>query len=624
MAQLRISAGDSVSLQFFDDEEQVPIPSPFRQWGSLFDGYGVTVSGERIELSQSRFLTQIGKIVQLRNELDLGTAVDPEATLLLDRYKKERASFDNALRGVPTGREKNIRELRQLLRQVAFKRADTLRDHQLRSIERLAALPHGANFSVPGAGKTTVLLALYELERISEPHLNLLIVAPRNAMGAWDIEIKECLQLPPTIQRLSGGAAGVKRQLDARPQAAIMTYELLRSTFREVAAYLDNVPVHVVLDESHRAKAGYESLQGSAALEIAPSAYRRDIMSGTPMPQRIGDICNQMTFVWPFETFCGRLVHETVPNALSEANRVLSPVFTRTTKKELALPPIERISMKPIPMSPHQSEAYQTLRREVGRRFKVFSDDTSERLRALGQQVVTLLQIASNPALAYHRLKHQPYADEIPDLIETLRLAAEEEIAGKFEALGEVAGTLLKSSNEKVVIWSSFVGTITSIEERFTDFGALSIHGGVPTGSDSDLAFREARVKRFNEDPAYRVMVANPAAGGEGISLHHGCHNAIYFDRNFNAAQYLQSIDRIHRLGLPADTVTRLWIFESESTVDEIVSSRLSEKVSAMETVLNDFGIEPLTLDDDEFDETEAGLDSGDEQAILNHLMGEK
>ena len=624
MAELRITAADSVSLQFFEDEELLPIPSRFRQWGALFDGYGIKISGERIELSQSRFLTEIGSIIQFRNELGLDTTIDEGSKLLLDRYRGERSAFENALKGEPTGREKKASELQQLLKEVGFKRADSLRDHQLRSIQALAALPHGANFSVPGAGKTTVLLALHELERITEPHLNLLIVAPRNAMGAWDIEIKECLQLPPTIQRLSGGPSGVRRQLGARPRAAIMTYELLRTTFREVAAYLDKVPVHVVLDESHRAKAGYDSLQGSAALEIAPSAHRRDIMSGTPMPQRIADICSQMTFVWPFETFCGSLIHETIPNALSEANKVLAPVFTRTTKKQLELPPIERVPMKPIPMAPYQAEAYRTLRREAGKRFRVFSDDTSERLRALGQQVVTLLQIASNPALAYHRLTAQPYADEIPDLIETLRLAAEEEIAGKFETLDNVVTTLLNDSDEKVVIWSSFVGTITSIEERYADFGALSIHGAIPTGSDSDIRYREARVKRFNEASAYRVMVANPAAGGEGISLHHRCHNAIYFDRNFNAAQYLQSIDRIHRLGLPADTITRLWVFEAESTVDQIVSNRLTEKVRAMETVLNDFGIEPLALDDEDFDENEAGMDYVDEQAILKHLMGDK
>lgn len=624
MAELRISCADAVSLEVWEDEEKLPMPSRFRQWATLFDGYGITISGERIEISRSRFLTQLASVVQMRDELGLGAVLDAGATELVNRYRQEKSAFQGALRGQPTGREKDEREIKALLRQVGFRRADKLRNHQLRSIGTLVALPHGANFSVPGSGKTTVLLALHELERIAEPHLNLLIVAPRNAMGAWDIEIKQCLRLPPTIQRLSGGPDGVRRQLAANPRASIMTYELLRSTFSEVISHLDKVPIHVVLDESHRAKAGYDSLQGSAALEIAPSAHRRDIMSGTPMPQRIGDICSQMTFVWPFETFCGRLIQEDIPNALSEANKVLAPVFTRTTKKELDLPPLERVATKPIPMSRHQAEAYQTLRREAGKRFRVLSDDKGERLRALGQQVVTLLQIASNPALAYYRLKDQPCSAEMSDFIETLRLASEEEVAGKFQALDDLVHELLTNSDEKVVIWSSFVGTISNIEHRFADFGALSIHGSIPTGSDSDLDYREARVKIFNEDSGYRVMVANPAAGGEGISLHHRCHNAIYFDRNFNAAQYLQSIDRIHRLGLPADTVTKLWVFESESTVDQIVSNRLTEKVRAMETVLNDFGIEPLALDEEYFEENEAGLDFGDERATLAHLVGEQ
>jgi hypothetical protein len=45
---------------------------------------------------------------------------------------------------------------------------------------------------------------------------------------------------------------------------------------------------------------------------------------------------------------------------------------------------------------------------------------------------------------------------------------------------------------------------------------------------------------------------ANLAAMAEGVSPRHTCHDAIYVDRTFNAGQYLQSLDRIHRLGLRA------------------------------------------------------------------------
>ena len=44
------------------------------------------------------------------------------------------------------------------------------------------------------------------------------------------------------------------------------------------------------------------------------------------------------------------------------------------------------------------------------------------------------------------------------------------------------------------------------------------------------------------------VFVANPAAAAESISLHEVCDHAIYIDRTYNAGQFMQSRDRIHRL----------------------------------------------------------------------------
>jgi len=623
VTELRISYDSTVGLEFFADGQKTEIPGRFRGWAVLYEGLGLRVAGERIALSKSRFLRELPSIVSLRDELGLETILNDAAAQLVQRFRDERTAFNLALHGESISPQSTETEILKTLRNAGFKRVDSLRDHQLRSITKLIGLRHGANFSVPGAGKTTVLLALHEIERSLRPNLQLLIIAPKNAMGAWDIEIGQCLALPPKIVRLSGGLDGVRTQLSRQPRAAIMTYEMLRTTFEAVISHLDSTDVHVVLDESHRAKAGYESMQGAAVLEIAPSAYRRDILSGTPMPQRISDICSQMSFVWPFETFCGRLIQEDVPDALSQANRTLSPMFTRTTKKELGLPPIERVSMAPLPMATHQERAYRMLRAEAGRRFRTSDLESTERIRALGKQVVTLLQLASNPSLAYKRLRDDPSAHDFPEFLETLRFASEEETPTKFRALDDIVETLMSNPMEKVVIWSSFVGTIKEIERRFAEYGALSIHGGIKTGSDQEIEFREARVKRFNEDPRYRVMVANPAAGGEGISLHHACHNAIYFDRNFNAAQYLQSIDRIHRLGLSDDILTRVYILESAASIDEVLSARLSDKVRAMEIVLDDFGIELLALDTDEVvEDNEAGLDFADERALMEHLLG--
>ena len=65
--------------------------------------------------------------------------------------------------------------------------------------------------------------------------------------------------------------------------------------------------------------------------------------------------------------------------------------------------------------------------------------------------------------------------------------------------------------------------------------------------------------------------------------LHRVCHHAIYLDRNFNAAQFLQSIDRIHRLGLEDSVETNVEILRSPGTIDDIVNQRLNSKVSNMQ-----------------------------------------
>lgn len=141
-------------------------------------------------------------------------------------------------------------------------------------------------------------------------------------------------------------------------------------------------------------------------------------------------------------------------------------------------------------------------------------------------------------------------------------------------------------------------------------------------GDENDDETREGKIKLFHDDRNTMIMVANPAAASEGVSLHRICHHAIYLDRTFNAAQYLQSEDRIHRLGLPMNQDTTIEIVECRGTVDETVRSRLNYKVSIMARALEDsnLSIEPLPIEPDDiegYDEFSTGLSKDDIEALL-------
>jgi SNF2 family DNA or RNA helicase len=153
-------------------------------------------------------------------------------------------------------------------------------------------------------------------------------------------------------------------------------------------------------------------------------------------------------------------------------------------------------------------------------------------------------------------------------------------------------------------------------------FNPVVLHGSVQTGTEEDPDTREGRIKQFHNDPGCRVMIANPAACGEGISLHQACHYAIYVDRTFNAAHYLQSVDRIHRLGLAEDQETRIDILEARWTIDTRVARRLLAKIEAMSTILNDPGLAALAYDpEDVVEEFPGGIQAEDVEEVVDHFV---
>jgi SNF2 family DNA or RNA helicase len=110
----------------------------------------------------------------------------------------------------------------------------------------------------------------------------------------------------------------------------------------------------------------------------------------------------------------------------------------------------------------------------------------------------------------------------------------------------------------------------------------------------------------------FQVVIANPFTIGESVSLHKGCHNAIYLERDYNCASYLQSLDRIHRVGLDPNQVTTYHYFLSQDSVDEIINEKINIKIERMAKVID--GEIPLLAGLDENNEVELG-----KEILLRH-----
>jgi SNF2 family DNA or RNA helicase len=503
-----------------------------------------------------------------------------------------------------------------------------LTEEQMSNLGRLLTLRHGANFSVPGAGKTSTLLAIYEAGRERGDVDRLLVVGPKNAFISWEEEVDDSFRegARPAIQRLGGGVAGVDSDLLADPELALITYQLLPNVLARVMAWADQHRVHVVLDESHRVKAGYSGVTASAALELAQVAVRRDILTGTPLPHAPEDLRPQLDFLWPGQRILPdlRLVADAPTHQLEEVEQAVRPLYVRTTKEELDLPKLEVVPVG-VELGPLQRELYDVLRSEAARAASGMRQHDRRFFRLLGRHVVRLLQAAANPMLLTQgELVARPDIEPVPEgtqAWELLREMARYEQPAKIQKAIQRAEHVI-GNDGKVLIWSGFIMNVLELERLLEPHGAVVLYGAVPTGSAEDPETREGKIHRFHEDPDCRVMIANPAAAGEGISLHLACHHAIYVDRSFNAAHYLQSVDRIHRLGLSAGTVTRVEILEANGTIDQRVAQRLARKIEAMSKILNDPGLAALAYDPDDVQEDfDGGVEPEDIEEILDHLM---
>ena len=477
---------------------------------------------------------------------------------------------------------------------------------QRRDIARLLALRHGANFSVPGAGKTRVALALFAAARESGEAQRLLVICPKSAYEAWQYEGRTCFAEP-----LRTSLMGASPEPGA--EVLIVNYERLGRAVTALSAWLRAAPAMIILDEAHRMKLGSSGAYGAACLALGPLARRRLILTGTPAPNGARDLESLLSFVWPGHG--KRVVADAVGGGnLAYASSVLRPLFTRTTKAELGLPPVST-TIRYVDLPPLHREIYEALKGNPSAR--------AGDLEALGKAMLRMLMAATSPALLVEgTTRYEALSYQVPPLTVSeedslgflLRNLPRYELSPKYEeAVKIVAGNA--AQKRKTLVWTTFVRSITTLERLLEPFQPAVVHGGTLD--------RDHQIQRFREEPGCQVLISNPATLGEGISLHHECHDALYVDRDFMAGRFLQSLDRIHRLGLDPGTETRVTVLAARGTVDEVVARRLEEKLEFMGSILDDPAVRKLG-DLQEEDGLEAGgMDAADIRALLAHLGGD-
>lgn len=433
--------------------------------------------------------------------------------------------------------------------------------HQREAIEYVIQTPQAALFDEQGLGKTKIVIdAFADLMRRGEIDAAL-VVAPMGLVYNWEAEVGKHSNLVSVVLRGTGHER--KYRFLSGANFYIANYEAVVSQREIFRKLIKTRRFAVALDESTRIK-DPSTETAKALVDVAQHAVRKVIMTGTPIANRPVDLWSQFFFLdggrllgTDYRSFAASYDPESegVEARLERLSGLIRANSVRRLKNDTLELPDKVFLVHEIQLVGAQQVMYETCARELTIELRTMSGEAYTREVAnVLERLLRLVQIASNPGLLD------------PEFAEPV---------AKLDYL-EVLCDRLLLEHDKLIIWSGFVQNIETVAHRLQRYHPLVIHGGVGPEQRAHV------VSAFQDADMNRVLVANPAAAREGLTLTRASA-AVYLERNFNLVDYLQSQDRIHRIGQTKQCEIHKLV--AVGTVDEYVDAVIELKQSIAELV---------------------------------------
>lgn len=450
---------------------------------------------------------------------------------------------------------------------------DQLDDHQVVNVAAMTA-PEGYGmllFDEQGAGKTVSVI--YAFDRLVDLNLIdlMVVIAPKSMVGEWASAIEQFMGDTYSVEIIEGGAAERARKVDSGADVIVLNYEAVASIRDPLVRRLRRNPDRglIVVDESFAVK--NPQARRTQDLESIRDWFARAwLLCGTPAPNTAHDVVAQVSMVDFGATFAGVNIPKDRAQAVPIVRQALNDraIYLRNLKVDV-LPdlPDRSFTRLTVPLAPVQGQLYDAALGQLIEEIEALDDKQFlKKLSTYLARRMALLRITSNPAGVFDQY------DELP---------------AKLGALDELVARFVDRDGEKLVIWSSFTASLDAIVRRYEPFGAVRYDGAV-----TSIAERRDAVRSFQNDPDTRIFVANPAAAGAGLTLH-AARYAVYESFTNQAAQYLQSLDRIHRRGQSREV--EYFVLLAEGTIEPTEFDGLVRKEERARELLSDVVPEPVT-----------------------------
>lgn len=439
--------------------------------------------------------------------------------------------------------------------------------HQIEAIDYISKHHEVALFDEQGLGKTKIVIdALCSSMKNSEIE-GVLVVSPMSLLYNWELEVTKHSFLIPVV--LKGTEREKRYKFLTGANFYITNYEAVIAELERIKRFCRSRKVAIVLDESARMK-DPATKTAQSLFKLRPYSTKRIIITGTPVANKPTDLWSQFFFLdngallgGNFKEFKARF-NEKNPyysKSLTELKNIVTEHSIRRCKDEVLELPEKKFVNVYVTLKGEQLELYSQLKEELRIEIQDMEGNTIiDEAENILKKLLRLTQIASNPVLVDKGYK---------------------EVPAKFSALeGLLKDLIIK--DEKVIVWTSFVDNILILKNKLKQYKPLIIYGDIPVRDRADA------VKAFQESEKNRIMIANPSAAREGLTLTRA-NNAIYVDRNFNLVDYLQSQDRIHRISQTKEC--KIFKILAKGTIDEYIDRVIDVKKEIAGYVQGDLGI---------------------------------
>lgn len=375
----------------------------------------------------------------------------------------------------------------------------------------------------------------------------------------------------------------------SKTKILIVSYDLVKNIEEFLVIFSAN---YVAMDESHYVK-NPEGKRFKALRKVVKNISMRRILTGTPVSNNILDLWAQFELLRPgclgFNSFRGFKAEFCNITTIDANGRDIDKVTgfknleklkenmakcSFIVKKErcLDLPDVMH-EIRSIEMTPSLRAVYDQFANE----FFCSIDASSEmKTDVVIAQMTKLSQLCCGFANATKVVRNELGEIDLESPIERVTRTIE---GGdeKMNAMIEDAEDVVKYS--KLIIWCRFHFDIDAIHAKLTELGIDSERFDGRVHEDK----RNQIVDRFNNDSKLRVIIAQPAAGGVGLTLlgnqdseHDACTVAFFYSNGYSLGQREQAEARNHRIGQRKKVLYRDYVYEG--TIEETIAKVLNDK----------------------------------------------